>query len=309
MSEQLHIETAILENPSMNKRLGKRIFMKMECYQPVGSFKIRGIGAVCQAAVASGKTHLISSSGGNAGYAAAYAGRQLGVKVTVVVPESTGETARARIASEDAEVIVHGAVWQEANELALELVKKYDGAYIHPFDNPIVWSGHARMIDEIVQQCPKPDVLLVAVGGGGLMSGVIEGLHKNNWQDVPVLAVETEGAASLGAAMQAGELVQLDSITSIAKTLGASQVASQAFEWTKKHPVQSVVVSDTEAVNACLQFADDMRVVVEPACGAALSLLYDNQHYLKNYNNVLAIICGGAGVTIGQLLARQSVFS
>lgn len=306
MSQHLHIETPILENPSLNKGLGKRVFMKMECFQPVGSFKIRGIGAMCQQAVATGKTHLISSSGGNAGYAAAYAGRQLGVKTTVVVPESTGETARARIAAEDAEVIVHGSVWDEADALAQELVEKYNGAYIHPFDNPIIWSGHARMIDEIVNQCPKPDALLVAVGGGGLMCGVVEGLRNNGWDDVQVLAVETEGAASLAASVQAGELTRLDNITTIAKTLGARQVTPKAFEWTQQHPIQSVVVTDAEAVNACLKFADDMRVVVEPACGAALSLLYDNQHYLADYDSILAIVCGGAGVTIQQLLNWQS---
>jgi L-serine/L-threonine ammonia-lyase len=306
MTHQLHLETPILENPSLNECLGKQIFLKMDCFQPVGSFKIRGIGALCQQAVASGKTHLISSSGGNAGYAAAYAGRQLGVKVTVVVPETTGETARARIAAENAEVIVQGSVWDEADTLARELVVKYNGAYIHPFDNPIVWSGHAQMIDEIVTQCPKPDAVIVAVGGGGLLSGVIEGLHNHNWHDVQVLAVETEGAASLAASMQAGQLVRIDKITSIAKTLGATQVTPKAFEWTQKHPVQSVVVTDAEAVNACLNFADDMRVVVEPACGAALSLIYDNNRYLDGYDSILMIVCGGAGVTIQQLLDWSS---
>lgn len=306
MSQQLHLETPILENPNLNERLGKRIFLKMDCFQPVGSFKIRGIGAVCQQAVESGKTHLISSSGGNAGYAAAYSGRQLGVKVTVVVPETTGKTARERIAAENAEVIVHGSVWDEADALARELVAKYDAAYIHPFDNPIVWSGHAQMIDEIVTQCPKPDVVVVAIGGGGLMCGVIEGLQKNNWQDVQVLAVETEGADSLAASMQAGELVSLEKITSLATTLGAKQVTPKAFEWTQKHPVQSVVVTDADAVNACLSFADDMRVVVEPACGAALSLLYDNSDYLDDYDSILMIVCGGAGVTIQQLLDWRS---
>jgi L-serine/L-threonine ammonia-lyase len=306
MIQKLHLETPILENPSLNKRLNKRIFLKMDCFQPVGSFKIRGIGALCKQAVEEGKTQLISSSGGNAGYAAAYSGRQLGVKVTVVVPETTGETARARIAAEDAEVIVHGSVWDEADALARELVEKYDAAYIHPFDNPVVWSGHATMIDEVLQQCPKPDAVVVAVGGGGLMAGVVEGLQNNAWQDVHVLAVETEGAASLAASMQAGKLVSIDEITTIAKTLGARRVTPKAFEWTQKHPVQSVVVTDMDAVKACLNFADDLRVVVEPACGAALSLLYDNSRYLDNYDSVLMIVCGGAGVTVQQLLDWRS---
>jgi L-serine/L-threonine ammonia-lyase len=302
----LHITTPLYENADLNRRLSKRIFLKMECYQPVGSFKIRGIGALCEQAVASGKMHLISSSGGNAGYAAAYSGKQLGVKVTVVVPETTSETTKQRILAQDAEIIVRGAMWAEADAYARELVEATNGAYIHPFDNPAVWTGHATMIDEVVQQSPfKPDVLVVCVGGGGLMSGLIEGLHRNDWQDVPVLALETKGADSFAQSIAADELIRLDKITSIATTLGAAQVTSRAFEWSKQHEIIPIVVTDRDAVNACLRFVDDLRVLVEPSCGATLSLLYDNSHYLDKYKSALMIVCGGAGVTIGQLQAWQ----
>lgn len=300
----LHIETPVYENPDLNKRLNKRIFLKMECYQPVGSFKIRGIGALCEQAVASGKTHLISSSGGNAGYAAAYAGKRLGVKVTVVVPQSTGDTAKQRIAGEDAEVIVKGAMWDEADAYARQLVEKTGGAYIHPFDDARVWTGHASMIDEAARQCPvKPDAVAVCVGGGGLMSGIIEGMHRNNWQDVPVLAIETEGADSFAQSVQAGNLIRLDKITSIATTLGAAQVTPKTMDWSQQHEIIPIVVSDHDAVAACLQFADALRVLVEPSCGATLSLLYNHSHYLDAYESVLVIVCGGAGVTLAQLKA------
>lgn len=298
----LHIETPLYENPAINRRLDKRIFLKMDCYQPVGSFKIRGIGALCEQAVASGKTHLISSSGGNAGYAAAYAGRQLGVKVTVVVPESTGEVTKKRIADENAEVIVSGAVWADADAHARKIVAETNGAYIHPFDDAPIWTGHATMIDEIVRQADaKPEALIVCVGGGGLMCGLIEGLHRNDWADVPVLAVETTGAASFAKSVEAGELITLPAITSIATTLGASRVTSQTMTWAKQHEIIPIVVSDRDAVNACLRFADDMRVLVEPSCGATLSLLYNHTQYIEKYNSVLAIVCGGAGVSMQQL--------
>jgi L-serine/L-threonine ammonia-lyase len=125
---------------------------------------------------------------------------------------------------------------------------------------------------------------------------------------VPVLAVETEGAASLAASLSTGRLETLPAITSIAATLGARQVTPQALEWSKRHPITSAVVSDRDAVTACLQFADDLRVVVEPACGAALSLLYDNHHHLDAYESVLVIVCGGAGVSLEQLLAWHKQF-
>jgi L-serine/L-threonine ammonia-lyase len=132
---------------------------------------------------------------------------------------------------------------------------------------------------------------------------VLEGMHRTGWTDVPVLAVETEGTESLAASLAQGEPVTLPAITSIASTLGARRVADRALEWAREHPIVPYVVSDGDAVNACLWFADRQRVVVEPACGASLSLLLEpHRHILDHYRSVLVIVCGGAGVTIGQLL-------
>ncbi|MEL6526682.1 MAG: pyridoxal-phosphate dependent enzyme, partial [Chloroflexota bacterium] len=218
----LHIETPTLHHAALSARLGKRVYLKMECYQPVGSFKMRGIGAMCQHAVNEGKTRLVSSSGGNAGYAAAYAGNQLGVPVTVVVPDTTSETTQNRIHEQNAEVIVHGKVWNDADEHARAIVAENDeAAYVHPFDHPAIWDGHATMMHEASQAMPKPDAVVVAVGGGGLLVGVLQGLHAVGWADVPVLAVETEGACSLHKALEAGQVVSLDKIDTIATSLGA----------------------------------------------------------------------------------------
>ncbi len=309
MPSPLHHQTPLLENSTINQRLGKRLYLKMECYQPIGSFKIRGIGHLCQTAVAAGKEHFVCSSGGNAGYAAAYAGQQLAVPVTVVVPETTPLMARTRMIAEGAEVIIHGQNWNEADSLARQLVEERNGAYIHPFDHPAIWEGHASMLDEVVTQGPKPERMVVAVGGGGLLSGVVQGLQRHGWGDVPLIAVETEGAASFAAALAAGQPTMLSEITSIANTLGAKQVTNQALAWTKKQPITSVVVSDHSAVEACLRFADEQRVIVEPACGAALSLLYDHADALEGAASILVIVCGGAGATVEQLLKWQARLS
>lgn len=297
MMPYLHCETPVVESVPLRECSGKRVFLKMECFQHAGSYKIRGIGRLCQEGVASGDRHLVASSGGNAGYAVAYAGRLLGAKVTVVVPEATPEVACQRIRGEGAEVIVHGEIWDDANDLALELAAEPGRRYVPPFDHPSIWSGHATLVEELTRQMEKPDAVVLSVGGGGLLSGVVEGLYSQGWGDVPVVGVETEGAASFGAAVRANRLVRLEKVNTIAATLGVRQVASQALEWSRKHPIYPHAVSDASAVRACLRFADDHRVLVEPACGASLSVIYQGTPLLDFAETVLVVVCGGTGVS------------
>lgn len=295
----LHIQTPLIESRPLSLTAGSAVWLKLEAMQPCGSFKLRGVGHACEAHHARGARHLVSSSGGNAGLAVAYAGRQLGMAVTVVVPQTTSERARELLLLEQARLVVHGSSWQEANAHAQTLLGPGD-AFIHPFDDPLLWAGHASMIDEVAAAGIKPDAVVLSVGGGGLLSGVVQGLQRNGWHDVPVLAVETEGAASLHAAMAAGHTVELPGLTSVATSLGAKRVAEQALACTREHPVHSHLVSDREALLACERLLHDHRLLVEPACGAALALL-ERPGALAGYGRVLVIVCGGATATLGQI--------
>jgi L-serine/L-threonine ammonia-lyase len=298
-SMTLHIETPLLESGAMSSP-GQSLWLKMDALQPPGSFKIRGVGFACEEYARRGARRFISSSGGNAGIAAAYAGRRLSIPVRVVVPESASAHAIELIRRENAEVIVHGASFMEANAMAQSMLTATD-AFIHPFDDPLLWQGHASMIDEVARAGVKPDAVILSVGGGGLMCGVIAGLRRNGWPEVPVIAVETEGAESLARSIEAGERIELPRLTSIATSLGARMVSEQAFAWTTQHPVRSVVVPDRAAVAACIRFMDDHRVVVEPACGASLAVAYDAAATLGEFHNVLVIVCGGVTATVHQL--------
>jgi L-serine/L-threonine ammonia-lyase len=304
----LHIHTPLIESAPLSRAAGCSVWLKLEALQAPGSFKIRGIGAACEHYASQGAKRFVSSSGGNAGLAVAYAGRHLSIPVTVVVPETTSERAKQLLRLEGAEVLVHGASWQEANALAQSLLGETD-AFLHPFDNPLLWTGHASMIDEVAAADNKPDAVLLAVGGGGLLAGVMEGLARNGWGDVPVLAVETHGAASLHAAMQAGQPTALDAVTSIATSLGARQVCSRAFELSQSGLVHSVLVSDKQAVAACSRFLDDHRLLVEPACGAALAVAYDMPDALAGYSKILIIVCGGATASADNLRQWTAQFA
>lgn len=287
---------------------GRETFVKMDAWQPTASFKIRGVGRLCQSLKAQGAKAFVSSSGGNAGYAAAYAGQALGVPVTVLTPSTTPAFMREKIAALGAQVIVEGNVWDEADRLAQAMAARGDAAYVPPFDHPLLWEGHASLVDEILDQGPAPDAIVVAVGGGGLMCGVAEGLERRGLSETVILAVETEGAASLARAVEAGAPVTLDRIDSIASSLGARRVADATFAWTRRRPITPVVVSDGDAVRAMARFADDHLTFVEPACGAALSLAYDDHPALKPYGRVAVICCGGAVTSLEKLAAWRTQF-
>lgn len=300
----LHIETPLIPSLALSEKTGKAIWLKLEATQPSGSFKMRGIGHACETYVQQGKTRLVSSSGGNAGLALAYAAYQLGVPALVVVPETTSQQAKKLLRQMGAEVIVHGASWQEANDALQGMIQPED-AFVHPFDDELVWQGHASLLEEIARDFQaknsKPDAIVLSVGGGGLLVGVQLGLARQGWHDMPIIAVETEGAASLHDSVQAGERITLEHIHSIATTLGAKQICQQAFEVTQQHPVQPLLVSDEAAMHACVHFADEQRIIVEPACGAALAPLYANHQVFESLDNIVVIVCGGSSATMTEV--------
>ncbi|MCL6416788.1 pyridoxal-phosphate dependent enzyme [Aestuariirhabdus sp. Z084] len=297
----LHIRTPLLESIPLSQKTGTRVWLKMEALQPSGSFKCRGVSLACQHYVAQGATSLVASSGGNAGLAVAYAGRKIGVPVTVVVPETTSARAIELIRLQGAEVRVEGKRWNQSHEVALQLAEQ-GGAYIHPFDDPWLWQGHASMIDEVVEQGVRPGLVVLSVGGGGLLCGVIEGLRRNTAEQTPVWAVETEGAASFHHALSQGRLEGIDEIKSIATSLGALCVSERAFELSRQHPVQSRLVSDQQSIEACMRLLDEQRVLVEPACGASLAALYEHTGPLGIDGDVVVIVCGGVGTGRQQLM-------
>ncbi len=298
----LAVTTPLWRSLPLSAALGAPVLLKMEALQPSGSFKLRGLGRLCALRVAAGARRLVCASGGNAGLAVAYAGRHLGVPATIVVPKTTGTRARELLVGEGAEVIEHGDDFDAAHRFALA-GPAVGATYVHPFDDPELWEGHAEIVREAAAQGERPGAVVVAVGGGGLLCGVLTGMRSVGWDDVPVLAVETDGAASYAAGLAAGAPVELPAITSLATTLGARKVAAEAVAWAKRHEVISWITGDREAVRACLRFADDHRVLVEPACGAGLSAIYERAPALRGRGPVLVIVCGGAGVSLEVLRA------
>lgn len=292
------IETPLLQSHPLSLLSHRSIFLKCESLQPSGSFKDRGLGALCDYYADLGAKGFVCSSGGNAGMAVAYASKRFNLPATIVIPTTTPMMMIEKLRSEDVEVVIAGNDWNAADKIARSLVEAKHYAYIPPFDHPIIWKGHSSLVHELFASGIKPDAIIVAVGGGGLLCGVMEGLYAVGWQDVAVITAETEGAASLAESVKAKQRITLPAINTIAVTLGAKQICQQAFDWTQKHAIFPQTVTDKAAVNACLRFADDHRLLVEPACGAALAIVYDQHPILEQYKTVVVIVCGGSGVSL-----------
>ncbi|KAF7464325.1 serine dehydratase-like [Marmota monax] len=205
-------------------------------------------------------------------------------------------------------------IWDDANLRAQELAKRDGWVNVPPFDHPLIWEGNASLVRELKATLgTPPGAVVLAVGGGGLLAGVVAGLVEVGWQHVPIIAMETRGAHSFNAAVEAGKLVTLPDITSVAKSLGAKTVAARALECTRECRVLSEVVDDAEAVSAVQRFLDDERLLVEPACGAALAFIYSGllgrlqaEGRLGPLASVVVIVCGGNGINSGELQALKA---
>lgn len=304
----IHVETPVWEAPAGYSATDRPLLFKMDALQPSGSFKLRGVGLKCERAAAAGATAFVCASGGNAGLAAAYAAVRLGLPITIVVPETTSDEARAAILRLGADLQVVGRSFDEANAHANALADDRGATYVHPFDDPILWEGHASLVDELVARGHAFDCILVSVGGGGLLAGIAEGLARNGLAHIPLVAVETYGADCLAESLAAGHKVTLPAITSIATSLGAKTLADRAYALATGDRLLSVRVTDAQAVAAAAKFADHMRVLVEPACGAALAALDVHADLLARFEKPLVEVCGGAGVSLARLEAWRKQF-
>ncbi|MDD0968807.1 MULTISPECIES: pyridoxal-phosphate dependent enzyme [Pseudomonas] len=297
----LHIRTPLILHPTLSTA-SRRIWLKLENLQPCGSFKLRGMGLLCSQAAKQGKRKVVCPSGGNAGLATAVAAVSLGLQACIVVPHTTPEATRARIRRTGAEVVVHGKVWDEANQRARELASAADTEYVPAFDHPVLWEGHSSMIDEILDDCPQVDTVVTSVGGGGLLAGILTGLLRHERRDCRIITCETTGAASFAAAVQAGHPVRLNRIDTVATSLGAAQVAAWPVEHIGEFDHECLVLSDDDAIMGVVRYASDLRQLVEPACGVSLAVAYLDHPALAGAHDVVVIVCGGVSIS-AQLVA------
>lgn len=350
ITKPLHIVTPLIHSPALSARTGHNIYLKLDAFQPAGSFKLRGIGRTCQAAyrIHGPETHIIAASGGNAGLAAAESAKRLGLRCTVVVPKRTERSVVERLRELGAHVENTTAeVLDDADQLARAIaVMDPKGVYVHPFESLETALGHASIVPEIRDQLlaagvpgGRPDVVTCSVGGGGLLRGIIHGINTTIVEDPAfgspkprLVACQDFGAHSFGASFNQwlassddeGNVVSLEAITSQATSLGAKSCSAAALtaaiQYAQPDPVDTagqrapylstVIVDDAISASACWQFDRDHELMVEMACGAALSPIYLPKRILDTVLqgtvtgegregeklNIVVVVCGGSKV-------------
>ncbi|CAN6607479.1 L-threo-3-hydroxyaspartate ammonia-lyase [Trichomonascus vanleenenianus] len=308
-----YIQTPLVPSLYLSEIAGCKVLLKLEDCQPSGSFKSRGLGNLVHHTVSNApagkRFHFFSPSGGNAGCATAYAARLYGQSCTVCVPTTTNPAMIARIRKTGATVIPHGNYIADCVKHIQEVLIpacEEEAVYCHPYDNPVVWQGNSTLADELVDQFgdAKPDAVVCSVGGGGLYNGIVQGFKRAGWNDVDVVAVETEGSSSLAQSIKAGgKQIFLTNPNTIATSLSTPSITKETIEYAMKtHPTHSVVVPDSEAAEACVRFANDHKLLIEAACGTALAPLYKGRlreilPKLDENSTVVVVVCGGTSVS------------
>lgn len=266
--------------------------LKLECLQVTGAFKVRGANnAILQLDDAALARGVITASGGNHGLAVAYAAQASGCPAVVYLPENTPDDKAAKIRHWGAEVVVEGAVWDDAERAALACAERDRLAYIHPFADPAVIAGQGTIAREMLKQSPDIDVIVAGIGGGGLIAGVALAA-KAIKPDIRVVGVEPVGAPTLTNSLRQGALVTLDAVDTDANTLAPRRSAEINLAIVEKYVDDIVLVSDGDMRAGAEWLWFEMGQAVELAGAAAVAAIQSGRAIAPDDQTVAAIVCG-----------------
>lgn len=288
------VETPLELAPQLSARTGNRMLLKREDTQPVFSFKLRGaynkMAHLTPTALARG---VIAASAGNHAQGVALSAKRLGCKAIIVMPTTTPAVKIDAVRALGGQVVLHGESFTDAYEHALTLEKKNHMTFVHPFDDPDVIAGQGTIGMEILRQHPGTiDAIFVAIGGGGLISG-IAAYVKQLRPEIKIIGVQTFDSDAMARSVKAGRRVHLTDVGLFSDGTAVKQVGIETFRLAREY-VDDYILVDTDAICAALKDVfQDTRSVLEPAGALALAgaKQYALDHKLKN-NTLISIACG-----------------
>ncbi len=307
------LDTELIYSDYFSEQTGGKVYLKPENMQRTGAYKVRGayykISTLTQEERERG---LITASAGNHAQGVAYAARECGAKAVIVMPTTTPLIKVNRTKALGAEVVLHGDVYDDAAAHADKLAEENGYTFIHPFDDPDVATGQGTIAMEIIKDLPLVDIILVPVGGGGLATGV-SCLAKYLKPNVKVIAVEPEGAACLKASFEAGKVVTLPVVNTIADGTAVKTPGSRIFPYLQKNLDEIITVPDQELVTAFLDMVENHKMIVENSGLLTVAAL---RHINCRDKKVVSVLSGGnmdvitmSSVVQQGLILRDRIFT
>jgi threonine dehydratase len=261
--KRVTLETKLIYSDYWSNCTGNKVYLKPENLQRTGAYKVRGAYyKITTLSDEERKKGLITASAGNHAQGVAYAAKCYGVKATIVMPTSTPLIKVNRTKALGAEVVLHGNVYDEAYEKALELSQEYGYTMVHPFDDLDVATGQGTIAMEIIKELPTVDYILVPIGGGGLATGVST-LAKLLNPKIKVIGVEPAGANCMQESIKAGHVVALPSVNTIADGTAVKKPGEKIFPYLSENIDDIITVPDEDLVVSFLDMVENHKMVVE----------------------------------------------
>lgn len=286
-------KTNLIHSEYFSRESGNNVYLKPENMQVTGAYKIRGayytISTLSEEEKARG---LITASAGNHAQGVAYAARKAGVPATIVMPNTTPLIKVNNTKNYGANVILHGSTFDDAAEEAARLSAEQGLTYIHPFNDLRVATGQGTISYEIFSDLPDVNVILVPIGGGGLASGVSTAAKLLN-PGVKVIGVEPVGAASMLASVEAGQIVTLPTVNTIADGVAVKTPGDKVLPYIQENVDEIITIEDSELVSTFLDMMEKHKMIVENAGLLTVAALSHLKELGIEGKNVVPIMTGG----------------
>jgi threonine dehydratase len=288
-----HIKhTPLLTSRQLSERTGFDIRLKAELFQRVGSYKIRGpLNKFALMPEEQKRRGVVCSSAGNHAQGVALAAKIHGIRAVVCMATNATPAKIAATKAYGAEVVLHGTIWDEANEKAKELVRDQGLTYVHPFDDEQLIAGQGTLGLEIVQDWPDVDAVIVPIGGGGLIAGVSMAVKSHN-PNIRVIGVESSDGPAMQRSVEAGELQTIDCQT-IIDGLRVRRAGVLNFSVVQRFVDEIVALPDREIFEAMIWVMERCKLVVEGAAAAPVGALLQNLVKLPPGSRVAVVLSGG----------------
>jgi threonine dehydratase len=292
--------TPLLTSRLLSERTGFDVRLKAEMFQRGGSYKIRGpMNKFATLTEEQKRRGVICSSAGNHAQGVALAAARYGIKAVVVMAENATPSKIAATRAYGADVVLHGTIWDEANEKAKQLVAERGYTYIHPFDDEELIVGQGTVGLEIYQDWPDVEMAIVPIGGGGLISGVATALKACN-PAVRIVGVESSGAPGMTRSVREGRLVTLDRVDCIIDGLRVRRVGEKTYEIVRQYVDELVTLPDEQIFEAVVWTMSHVKVVPEGAAASPVGALLQGLVQAPPKTKVVCVLSGG-NVNLDQL--------